>query len=171
MCSLCLTLRIMRTAIVINTIRKRRTLLSRSLILPLRSVTLFRRFLQSSKYFLLSISLSIARRVASAIISCSCTQISKFIGVLFIATSVCNGKRSFYRAVKCLGMLGASASEEVLLSWRTGTVYLLVYGLESCLFNKPQAKSLDFATDSAISVYFSYAPIDNCKTPVNCDPA
>jgi len=104
----------------------------------------------------------------------------RYLGVYVIAAryyrcSHSNAKRSFYRAFNAMfGKIGRCASEEVIIELlKMKCLPVLLYGLESCPFNKTQIKSLDFAISSAFSKIFctkSQDIIDTCRTLFNCQP-
>jgi len=83
-----------------------------------------------------------------------------------------NAKRSFYRALNAmLGKVGHCASEEVTVQlMKLKCLPVLFYGLESCLLNKSQTRSLDYAINSAFSKIFCNKlrdAIDSCYSNIS----
>jgi len=82
------------------------------------------------------------------------------IAARYYRCSHSNAKRSFYTAFNAMfRKIRRCASEEVIIELlKMKCLPVLLYGIESCPYNKTQIKSLDFAISSAFAKYFVLSP-------------
>ena len=102
----------------------------------------------------------------------------RYLGVYITAghrfcCSLCNAKRSFYRAFNCIfGKVGRIANENVVMELlKAKCLPSMLYGLEACPINKTQIRSLEFVLNNAsrkIFLTMSYDVASECLLLFNC---